>query len=58
MSDTLILVDALSFADEVPTNEDKITQADCVYTDTINAPFASVKIFYRPRGGSFVSCLS
>ena len=31
MSDTLILVDALSFADEVPTNEDKITQADCLY---------------------------
>jgi hypothetical protein len=45
--------DTSSTGDEVPTN----ASAFVVHTDIFdppNAPYATVKVFYRPRGGSFV----
>jgi hypothetical protein len=45
----VVLIDIHSTADEVPVNVTPISvTAD--YFDPLNAPFASVKIFYRPRG--------
>lgn len=49
------LIDPRSTADAVPTH----TPSEIVYDriDPKDAPCASIKVFYRPRGG-FFSCLS
>ena len=48
----MILIDTPSTADEIPiTRIEHLISAD--YIDSQDAPYASVKVFYRSRGGSF-----
>ena len=51
----MILIDTPSTADEMPTARSESINAD--YIDSQDAPYASVKVFYRPRGGSFQTLL-
>ena len=41
-----------STADEAPSDPIN-TVVDCKMVDPQNAPYASVKVFYRPKGGPF-----
>jgi hypothetical protein len=48
-----ILVDTPSTADEIPSARHTWAKDLLAYLDPRDAPYASVKIFYRPRGRSF-----
>ena len=52
----MILTDSLSTADEIPTTRYEHL-IDVNFIDTRDAPYASIKVFYRPRGGSFQTLL-
>jgi hypothetical protein len=52
----VILIDPLSTADEVTTKRPEYL-VEGATIDPPNAPCAFVKVFYRPRGGSFVFSL-
>jgi hypothetical protein len=49
----VILIYTPSTADEIPTSRYKYATDLLTYLDPRDAPYASVKVFYRPRGGSF-----
>ena len=46
----VILIDPLSTADEILSTGHK---CHFIYLDPLDVPYLSVKVFYRPRGGSF-----
>ena len=49
----VLLVDTPSSADEIPSARHTWAKDLLAYLDPRDAPYASVKIFYRPRGRSF-----
>ena len=50
----VILIDPTSTADEIPSALSTTKHSvDYIFLDPRDAPYASVKVFYRPRGGSF-----
>ena len=40
-----------STADEIPASAG--SKCHSIYLDPLDAPYVSIKVFYRPRGGSF-----